>query len=116
MGIGLARDIVLALLMAVLYALALPPVGWWPLGWICLVPLMWAVRGRPLRQVLLLGAIAGWTYAVLTGWWVWVAAHHQFDTSSLVSTLFLLLIVGPACGVAPLIAAPVAEAAARSRP
>ena len=56
-------------------------------------------RGRPLKQVALLGLLAGWTYALLTGWWVYVAAHYHFGTSRLVAGLFLLLVVGPICGV-----------------
>lgn len=103
-----------ALLTGLLYALALPPFSLWPLGWVCLVPLMLAVRGRPLWQAAVLGWLAGWSCAVLTGWWVWVGGHHFFGASTLASTVFILIVVGPACGLGMLIAAPLVEWAARA--
>lgn len=41
------------------YALAQPPFSVWPLAFVCLAPLAFAIRGRPLRERLALGAIAG---------------------------------------------------------
>lgn len=113
--VGIRRGLLAAVLAGVLYALALPPFGLWPLGWVCLVPLMLAVRGRPLRQTALLGLLAGWTAALLAGWWVWPAMRHGYDASWFTSTFLLLLVVGPACGVAPCVAALLAEWSARSR-
>jgi apolipoprotein N-acyltransferase len=55
----------LALLSAALCALAAPPVGWWLLAPVALVPLAVAVTGSPVRRAALLGLLHG---TVLNGW------------------------------------------------
>src|SRR5262245_40094810 len=57
---AVARPALLALLGAALYALAQPGVGWWPLAWIALAPLLLASSGaRPAT-----GAAVGALFAV----------------------------------------------------
>jgi apolipoprotein N-acyltransferase len=48
----------------VLYALAMPPFALWPLAFFCLVPLLYAVRGRGLLARIACGTGAG----VVAGW------------------------------------------------
>ena len=63
------RSAVTLLVGAALYALAQPPFDWAVLGWLALVPLLFAVRGRSARWALGYGALYGcacsWTVA---GW------------------------------------------------
>jgi len=53
-----APPLVGSLVSGVLFCLALPPVGWWPLAWIALVPLFVGVRGN--------GFMAGFFGGLLT--------------------------------------------------
>ena len=52
---------------AALYAAAFPPLGWWPLAWVALAPLLWACQGvGPARGAALgacFGALAGYGVA-----------------------------------------------------
>lgn len=48
----------------VLFALAQPPRAWWPLAFVCLVPLLLALRGRRAGGRALLGAVTGCVAAI----------------------------------------------------
>ncbi len=55
------------LLLALLFA----PFGYWPLGWVCLVPLLWAVAAAKTRLgATLLGFCAGLVFWVISIPWV----------------------------------------------
>jgi apolipoprotein N-acyltransferase len=55
-----------AALSGLLLVLALPPVGWWPLAWIALVPMMMASRGQRFIVGFGLGLLTGVTVAAVT--------------------------------------------------
>ena len=72
-----ARPPVLALLAAALYVAAQPGVGWWPLAWIALVPLLLAMAAaRPLAgaglgvlfAVAAAFGVSAWLPAMITGY------------------------------------------------
>jgi apolipoprotein N-acyltransferase len=53
-----------AVASGVLFALAAPPRAWWPLAFVCLLPLLLALRGRGALARASLGALAGCVAAV----------------------------------------------------
>ena len=62
--------VALTALSGALYGLAFPPVGWWPLAWIALVPFLIAVRASGPRRALALGALLGVTASYGVGTWM----------------------------------------------
>ena len=52
-----------------LFTLAAPPIGWWPLAGVCLVPLLWSLRGRGAWARACLGGLAGTVAALGTVVW-----------------------------------------------
>lgn len=61
-----AATLYCSLATAVAYALAAPPLGLWPLAFLCLAPLIGALRGRPIAQRAAIGALTGALAAGLT--------------------------------------------------
>lgn len=60
--------LVLTVASALLYAASHPPLAWWPLAWVALIPLLVAVRRvRPLAAAVL-GALWGIVVGFATGW------------------------------------------------
>src|SRR5687768_4676546 len=53
-----------AVATAGLLTLALPPVGWWPLGWFALAPLLWVCAGKGFFK----GFIGGIASSLLVAW------------------------------------------------
>jgi len=74
---ALGSGFLLAALSGLLLTLAQPPVGWAPLAWIALWPLLLAIDGKPWGQRLLLGGVAGmvWSWS-LVGYWLLPAFHE----------------------------------------
>ena len=56
---------------------AVPESGIWPLAWISLVPLLWAIRGASPRRAFLLGWLAG-TITNFGGFWWITEVLHDF--------------------------------------
>src|SRR5262245_41940266 len=52
-----------------LYALAFPPVSWWPLMWIALVPLLLVCARLPPARAAAWGLLWGVGMAYGVGWW-----------------------------------------------
>lgn len=66
------------LVSALAYAAAFPPLGWWPLGWIALVPLFLAMRTVSPARAALLGGVWGVVMAYGVGDWMPRAVHRYF--------------------------------------
>ena len=49
---------------------AVPDSAIWPLGWLCLVPLLWALRGAPPRRAFWFGACMGLVTNFGGFWWI----------------------------------------------
>ena len=49
---------------------SVPDSGIWPLGWVCLVPLLWSLRGTTWRQALRLGWVTGTVTNFGGYWWI----------------------------------------------
>ncbi len=82
----------LAALSGLLYFLAFPGVGYWPLGAVAWVPLLFALRGQSARRGATLGWIAGMTMTGLGFYWLLdlLVVFSGFPTA--VCILFLLLL------------------------
>src|SRR5439155_15690979 len=70
--IGMRRATAVALTFAsgALYGLAFPPVGWWPLAWVALVPFLIALDGSGPGRGVALGAVLGIAVAYGVGTWM----------------------------------------------
>jgi apolipoprotein N-acyltransferase len=62
------RAAALALLSGALYWAAFPPLGWWPLAFVCWTPLLVALQGRGIRAALALGWAHGLAMCVAGSW------------------------------------------------
>lgn len=54
-----APSCLLAILGGLLIAFSFPDIEWWPLGWVALVPLLFAMEGRTGGRIFLLGLLTG---------------------------------------------------------
>jgi len=64
------RSLLLSVLSGVLLFLAFPKFGHWTLAWVCLVPLLVALRGRDMASAFMLGLTSGLLYNVGLLYWV----------------------------------------------
>jgi apolipoprotein N-acyltransferase len=79
--VRLATAASLTALSGALYGLAFPPVGWWPLAWVALVPFLVAVRESTPRRALGLGLLLGIAVSVGVGTWMPIAVINYYDQS-----------------------------------
>jgi len=80
----------LTTLSGVLYALAFPLVGWWPLAWVALVPFLVAVGAGDARHALGLGAWLGIVASYGVGTWMPDAVVNYYQQSIAVGVLMFL--------------------------
>ncbi len=80
----------LTTLSGVLYGLAFPPVGWWPLGWVALVPFLIAVAGSDARRAVGLGLWLGVVASYGVGTWMPDAVVNYYQQSIVVGGLMFL--------------------------
>jgi apolipoprotein N-acyltransferase len=76
----LLRDLLLVVSSAALMLLSLPEADFGMLAWVCLVPWLWALKDKSLKQAFVLSYVAG--LCVFTGmtYWLWtVPAFHVID-------------------------------------
>jgi apolipoprotein N-acyltransferase len=86
--------VALTALSGALYGLAFPPVGWWPLAWVALVPFLVAVGESSAGRGLALGMLLGVAVAAGVGTWMPDAVINYYDQS-----LFVGVVVFLACAV-----------------
>jgi apolipoprotein N-acyltransferase len=84
---SLAPALALTILSGGLYGLAFPPIGWWPLGWVALVPFLVAVRRSPPRRALGLGVLLGVAVSYGVGTWMPDAVINYYEQSFAVGIL-----------------------------
>ncbi len=88
-------------LSAVLLVLSLPPVGWWPLGWVALVPVFWASVGKGFLRGFLIAIAA----SLLMGWCavdglLYAAKSYGGATSwTYLSTAMFGFVLAMCCGI-----------------
>ncbi|HEX15572.1 MAG TPA: apolipoprotein N-acyltransferase [Deltaproteobacteria bacterium] len=81
-----------ALLSGLLYGLAQPGWGIWPLGWVCLVPLLHTLRGKGATESFLLGLSAGTVAFLSSVYWI-VVAVNRYGAIPLPIALPILLLL-----------------------
>ncbi len=86
------RAPLLALASGTLLALAFPRWDGFPLAWIALVPLLFALDGQPARRRFILGWLCGMVYFAGTLWWVTISMSHYGGLHEAVSGLLMLLL------------------------
>jgi len=95
--------VLLVLAGAGLYGLALPPFDCSCLAWLTLVPLLVAVRARPVRQAFAYGVLYGCAFGwVVTGWAAQAAARYfalGFPVATVALSVFYLLVSVPTFGL-----------------
>ncbi len=64
--------LVLSLASGLLLSLAFPPVGWWPIAFVAVAPLLWLLRSSGPARGLLLGSVFGLGFYGATIYWIWL--------------------------------------------
>jgi apolipoprotein N-acyltransferase len=75
----LAAALALTILAGALYGLAFPPVGWWPLAWVALVPFLTAVAASRARRAAGLGVVLGIAASYGVGTWMPAAVVSYYQ-------------------------------------
>lgn len=75
-----------------LYGLSQPGPDLWPLAWVCLVPLLYALEGRDLKERVLLGFVSGGVAYLTCCYWI-VVAVNKYGGISLVGSVAVLLLL-----------------------
>jgi apolipoprotein N-acyltransferase len=86
----LGAALALTTLSGVLYGLAFPPVGWWPLAWVALVPFLVAVANATPRHAAGLGLWLGITASYGVGTWMPDAVVTYYQQAVLVGIAMFL--------------------------
>src|ERR671930_488048 len=88
---------------AILYGLAFPPYDWAIFGWVALVPLLLAVRRRPVRWAFGFGVLYGYGCAAAVSGWLIQALARFFDLAVpiafLLASAYALICWGTAFGL-----------------
>jgi apolipoprotein N-acyltransferase len=88
--IGLAAAIALTAVSGALYGLAFPPVGWWPLAWIALVPFLVAIRDASAGRAIGLGVLLGVAVSCGVGTWMPDAVINYYEQPYVVGVVVFL--------------------------
>lgn len=80
----------LTALSGALYGLAFPPVAWWPLAWVALVPFLVAVGASSARRAVGLGLLLGVAVSVGVGTWMPDAVINYYDQPFLIGVVVFL--------------------------
>ncbi len=86
----LRAALALTTLSGVLYGLAFPPLGWWPLAWVALVPFLVAVSAGGARRAAGLGLWLGVVASYAVGTWMPAAVVSYYQQSIAVGALMFL--------------------------
>jgi len=87
------RRVLLPVISGVLYFLAFPSFGIWPLAWVFAVPLLLAVEHADTRQALLSGLIAGLVAWAGVVYWIALVMNTYGGMSLFTAILLLLLLL-----------------------
>ena len=86
------HPLLLSVLSGVLLFLSFPKFGHWALAWVCLVPLLYTLRGRDMAGAFLLGLVAGLVYNVGLLYWV-SGVVVQYGHLPLYLGIFIMLLL-----------------------
>jgi len=79
------KRLILAVISGLLTAAAHPPVGAWPLAWVALIPLLFALEGARGRDAFVIGLVSGFTFFVADVYWVVNSMYYYGGVSLWIS-------------------------------
>ncbi|MPZ94749.1 MAG: apolipoprotein N-acyltransferase [Propionibacteriales bacterium] len=86
------RSALLAGLLGVALALAMPPLGWWPLALVAVAGLGLLCRDASLRAAAVRGLLFGFTFVLVAAWWLYsVVPGIQFAIAAVEAPFYLVL-------------------------
>ena len=88
----------LTLLSAVVCILIFPKAGLWPLAWVGLIPLFFAISDVNPKNALFLGWLFGAVHSSGVGYWVFHALYFNSSAGLLASLLFMVVVFGAGIG------------------
>jgi apolipoprotein N-acyltransferase len=89
---SLGKALLLSALSGVFYGLSQPGLGFWPLGWFSLLPLLYAVKDQRPKEAFSIGGFGGTIAFLVTCYWIIVAVNRYGGINYLgaMAILFLL--------------------------
>ncbi len=90
---GLVPAIALAAISGLLLTAAFPKFDWHVLAWVALIPLFWAIQGKPLKTGFGLGFLTGGIHYVTLLYWITGVMKTYGQLPAVVSWAILLLLV-----------------------
>lgn len=90
---GLVPGVALAAVSGLLLTAAFPKFDWNALAWVALIPLFWAIQGKPLKTGFRLGLLAGGIHYVTLLYWITGVMKTYGQLPAVVSWAILLLLV-----------------------
>jgi apolipoprotein N-acyltransferase len=84
----LSLSLLLSLGSGLALSLAFPPAGWWPLAFVCLIPLLWLLDGQGPGRGFLLGLAFGLGAYGATIYWIWRFGSAAWVALTLEMALF----------------------------
>ncbi len=92
------KKALLTLLSACLCVVIFPLPGFWPLAWVGLVPLFFAISDIHPRRAFFLGWLFGAVHSIGVGYWVFYALYFNSHAGLFVSLLFMVVVIGGGIG------------------
>jgi len=89
----------LALISSLIALLVFPRIGFWPLAWVVLVPLFFAISKAGPKQAFFIGWLFGGFAAIGVTYWIFHALYFYSNAGLFVSLLFLVIVVGGFIGL-----------------
>ncbi len=87
----LGSAVALTVLAGALYGLAFPPLGWWPLAWVALVPFLLAIASGGRGRALGLGVVLGVAASYGVGTWMPAAVVSYYEQPVVVGIAIFLV-------------------------
>ncbi|MDP3297311.1 MAG: hypothetical protein Q8N09_06945, partial [Thermodesulfovibrionia bacterium] len=83
-------DITLSLISGILLALAFPPLDFYSLAWVAIIPLLISLGGKELKASFFLGTLTGFVYFIGTIYWVFNSMYFYGNIPAVLSLLILI--------------------------
>lgn len=84
------KDISLSLISGTMLALAFPPLDFYSLAWVAIIPLLISLGGKELKASFFLGTLTGFVYFIGTIYWVFNSMYFYGGIPAVLSLLILI--------------------------
>ena len=84
------KDIILAIISGTMLALAFPPLDFYSLAWVAIIPLLISLGGKELKASFFLGTLTGFVYFIGTIYWVFNSMYFYGGIPAVLSLLILI--------------------------